>query len=114
MLELSEEFKEELRQSILRNQQLILKGREDVIKFIEEVIKHNRRMAKIYKDSKFLGDKNELETTEERVKKWEVRLKEAKEKLIQAEMEYGKRCPETIQEKALKMGLTVIRGGALQ
>lgn len=93
----------------------LIRGIENHIRFIEGCIKFDRNMVKNLKESTLPGNKNEAKAFAAQVKKLEVRLKEARERLTDAEMRYKERFhkPETIQEKALKRGLTLIRGGVL-
>ena len=105
----SEEDQKEFHESLI-------KGYENHIRFIERVIKHKKDMIQIIKKSPLPEDKDRLKMLNAQVKTENNDLKVLREKLIKEQIRYNERFqePETIKERALKKGLTVIRGGALQ
>jgi len=92
----------------------LIKGYESHIQFLEGVIERNQNMIKLAKTCPRPGDKDILKMYKSQVKEFKEKLKVLKEKLIQEQMKYNERFPETLKEKALKMGFAVIQGGALQ
>ena len=93
-----------------RFHQSLLRDHKRNIKFIESTIENYKRLVEVYKGSIYPGNKEMVKFQAAQVKKWETDLQEAKEKQIKAVEKYEARYL-TIQEKAVKRGLTVISGG---
>ena len=88
---------------------LFVKDEQDHIQFLKGAMEHNRRSVKL------ILEHPRQPGNEEDLARFERSYKTFTDSLKKLEKEYNEKYqkPETIKERALKKGLTVIRGGAL-